>query len=76
MFFELFRLSVPPNNQDSRGIGSNLWRTSIIVPFHKRCGLALSKAVADNMRSTGRLRWNLRGSGDGNADDQQRVAHR
>jgi hypothetical protein len=27
--FELFRLSVPPNNQDSRGIGSNLWRTSI-----------------------------------------------
>jgi len=34
-------------------------------PFHeRRCGLALGKAVADNMRSAGLLRWKLQGSGD------------
>ena len=39
-------------------------------------GLALGKAVADSMRSAGRLWWKFQGSDDRNADDQQLVAPR
>jgi hypothetical protein len=39
-----------------------------------RGDVALSKAVADNMRSAGLLWWKLQGADDGKANDQQHVA--
>jgi len=77
-------VTVAFSSQGGRGIGSKDWlKMTLLVrrrprfPFHeRRCGLALGKAVADSMRSAGLLRWKLQGSGDGQADDQQRVAYR